>query len=40
MILVGLGLYTGYIPYNAIFFERLIAVFRMSGNVGFLIYHF
>ncbi len=38
MILVGLGLYAGYIPYNAIFFERLIAVFRMSGNVGFLIY--
>ncbi|PWU04944.1 MAG: hypothetical protein C5B52_00430 [Bacteroidetes bacterium] len=38
MILVGLGLYTGYVPYNSIFFERMIAVFRVSGNVGFLIY--
>ena len=38
MVLVGLGLYTGYVPYNSIFFERMIAVFRVSGNVGFLIY--
>jgi hypothetical protein len=38
MQLVGLGLYMGYIPINCIFFERLIAAFRMSGNVGFLIY--
>jgi MFS family permease len=38
MTLAGLGLYLGYIPYNAIFFERLIATFRCKGNVGFLIY--
>lgn len=38
MQLTGLGLYLGYIPFNCIFFERLIAVFRISGNVGFLIY--
>lgn len=38
MQLVGLGLYMGYIPFNCIFFERLIAAFRIAGNVGFLIY--
>jgi hypothetical protein len=27
-----------YIPFNAIFFDRMIATFRISGNVGFLIY--
>jgi MFS family permease len=34
----GLGLYMAYIPFNAIFFERMIAAFRLRGNVGFLIY--
>lgn len=38
MQLTGLGLYMGYIPFNCIFFERLIASFRIAGNVGFLIY--
>ncbi|MBA4167941.1 MAG: hypothetical protein H0X41_10435, partial [Chitinophagaceae bacterium] len=38
MQLVSLGLYIGYIPFNCIFFERLIASFRIKGNVGFLIY--
>ncbi|MCG2614026.1 DUF5690 family protein [Terrimonas sp. NA20] len=38
MQLVSLGLYMGYIPFNCIFFERLIATFRVAGNVGFLIY--
>jgi MFS family permease len=38
MQLVGLGLYMGYIPFNCIFFERMIASFRVVGNVGFLIY--
>jgi Family of unknown function (DUF5690) len=38
LALVGLGLYTTYIPFNCIFFERLIAAFRYPGNVGFLIY--
>jgi hypothetical protein len=38
MQLVSLGLYMGYIPFNCIFFERMIAVFRIGGNVGFLIY--
>jgi MFS family permease len=38
MTLVGLGLYMVYIPFNSVFFERLIAAFRFTGNVGFLIY--
>lgn len=38
MTLVGLGLYMVYIPFNSIFFERMIAAFKFTGNVGFLIY--
>jgi hypothetical protein len=38
MQLASLGLYMGYIPFNCIYFERLIAAFKITGNVGFLIY--
>lgn len=38
MILVGLGLFLVYIPFNSILFDRFIATFRFAGNVGFLIY--
>ena len=38
MTLVGLGLYLAYIPYHAIFFERMIASLHYKSNVGFLIY--
>ena len=38
MMLVGLGLYMGYIPFNCVLFERMIATFKYAGNVGFLIY--
>jgi len=38
MTMVGLGLYMGYIPFNCIIFERLIATFKKVGNVGFLMY--
>lgn len=38
MTMVGLGLYIGYIPFNCILFDRLIATFRITGNVGFLMY--
>ncbi|ASU33019.1 hypothetical protein MuYL_1119 [Mucilaginibacter xinganensis] len=38
MTVAGLGLYLGYVPYNAIFFERMIATFHYRSNVGFLIY--
>ena len=36
--MAGLGLYLGYVPYNAIFFERLIATFHYKSNAGFAIY--
>jgi hypothetical protein len=38
MIMVGLGLYLGYVPYNAVFFERMIASFHYKSNVGFIMY--
>lgn len=38
MYFAAFGLYLAYIPYQVIFFERLIAVFRVKGNIGFLIY--
>jgi MFS family permease len=38
MTMAGLGLYLGYVPYNAIFFERMIATYNYKSNVGFLIY--
>ena len=38
MLLVGLGLYMGYIPFNSILFDRMIATFKLKGNVGFLMY--
>jgi MFS family permease len=38
MILNGMGLYFGYIQFNSIFFDRLIAAFKYVSNVGFLIY--
>ncbi|WP_194976228.1 DUF5690 family protein [Aquiflexum lacus] len=34
----GTGIYMGYIPFNCLLFERLIAAFRSAGNVGFLMY--
>jgi hypothetical protein len=38
MVGIGIGLYLGYIPFNAFLFERLIAAFRKVSNTGFLIY--
>ena len=38
MLLVGLGLYIAYTPFNSIMFDRMIATFKLKGNVGFLIY--
>jgi MFS family permease len=38
MILTGMGLYLAYIPFNALLFERMIAAFRYSSNIGFVMY--
>lgn len=36
--LVGMGMYMGYVPFNVMLFERLVACFRSVRNAGFLIY--
>lgn len=38
MILSGFGMYICYIPFQGLFFDRMIATFKIKGNVGFLIY--
>jgi hypothetical protein len=38
MIGIGIGLYLGYIPFNAFLYERMIAAFRYVSNSGFVIY--
>lgn len=38
MTLSGVGLYIGYVPFNCMLFERLIASFRYISNAGFIIY--
>ena len=38
MTMAGMGLYLSYVPYNAIFFERMIASFHYKSNIGFIIY--
>ncbi len=36
--MVGVGMYMGYVPFNSMLFDRLIASFRYISNAGFLIY--
>lgn len=38
MVFVGVGLYMGYIPFNCIIFERMVATSKTPGTAGFLIY--
>lgn len=38
IVTASAGLYLGYVPYNCLYFERMIAAYRISGNVGFLVY--
>ncbi len=38
MICIGFGLYISYVPFNCIFFDRMIATFCIKGNAGYLIY--
>jgi hypothetical protein len=38
MVIVGLGLYLPYVAVHATIFERLLAMTRERGNVGFLMY--
>lgn len=38
MVIHGIGLYTAYIAFQSVYFERLIAALKIKGNVGYLIY--
>jgi Family of unknown function (DUF5690) len=38
IITASAGLYLGYVPYNCFYFERMLAAYKVPGNVGFLIY--
>lgn len=38
MIMIGTGLYLSYVPFNALYFERMIASYKINGNVGFIMY--
>ncbi len=38
MTAIGTGLYLSYVPFNALYYERMIASYRITANVGFLMY--
>jgi Family of unknown function (DUF5690) len=38
MVLAVAGMYLAYIPFNCIFFERMLAVYKIKANVGFVMY--
>ncbi len=38
MTITGIGLYMGYVPFNCMLFERLIASFKYVSTAGFIIY--
>jgi hypothetical protein len=37
MLVVGAGMYMGYVPANGIYFDRLMATFKYPGTVGFIV---
>jgi hypothetical protein len=37
MVLTGLGGYLGYVPFNSVLFDRLLAATRQVGTAAFLI---
>lgn len=38
MVTATTGLYLAYLPFNCLYFERLLATYKISGNVGFVLY--
>ena len=38
IVTASAGLYLGYVPYNCFYFERMLAAYKVPGNVGFLMY--
>ena len=38
MLLATTGLYLAYLPFNCIYFERMLASYKIKANVGFVMY--
>jgi hypothetical protein len=38
MVLATAGMYLGYLPFNCLYFERMLSVYKIKGNVGFVMY--
>jgi MFS family permease len=38
MVLSVTGMYLAYIPFNCMYFERMLATYKVNGNVGFVMY--
>lgn len=38
MLLSVTGLYMAYLPFNCVYFERLLATYKINGNIGFVMY--
>jgi Family of unknown function (DUF5690) len=38
MTMIGTGLYLCYVPFNALYFERMIATYKVKSNIGFIMY--
>ena len=38
MLFATTGLYLAYLPFNCIYFERMLATYKVNGNIGFVMY--
>jgi len=38
MLFATTGLYLAYLPFNCLYFERMLSVYKIEGNVGFAMY--
>ena len=38
IVLCNTGLYMAYVPYNCIYFERMLSTYQIRANVGFVMY--
>lgn len=38
MLFATTGLYLAYLPFNCVYFERMIATYKINGNIGFVMY--
>lgn len=38
MVISTTGLYLAYLPFNCLYFERMISTYEVKGNVGFVMY--